>query len=344
MIRYPLTLHLSFAGQHSFLTALSSFTFLSLFFLLPACTPNKTLAINSLKSAVAISPAQYFYVDPQQILPSDIREKALAFYNENQNEVFDSRDFNVVILRADTPEKIKYQIDMQTGEVLLQNENLQNSPDEDRLVYTAVSRLEENSQSSKRNWSVPNQAEPLWEAKHPQSGGRWTEWTVQTLQADGSHLLAGSKDMSDFCPAYGSISTEQKLKFWTFLISAVAQYESGLEPTLRYRESSMGRDPVTGQHVYSEGLLQLSYQDRQAYPFCNEFDWQMDRSLTVTSPQRTIFDPHKNLRCGIRILDQIVGRNGRISFSGHYWATLKPHNSAKRAIQALTNQISFCQK
>jgi hypothetical protein len=83
----------------------------------------------------------------------------------------------------------------------------------------------------------------------------------------------------------------------------------------------------------------------QAYPFCNEFDWSVDRYLSVSDPKKTIFDPYKNLKCGIRILNQIVGNKKLISFSsGHYWAVLKPTSGSQPKIKALTNNLPFCQR
>ena len=106
----------------------------------------------------------------------------------------------------------------------------------------------------------------------------------------------------------------------------------------------MGTDPVTHQHVYSEGLLQLSYQDSLNYSFCNEFDWKKDRHLSPGDPRKTILDPFKNLSCGIQILNRLVQRHQLVAFgSGNYWSTLMPNGYGKvRSIKALTHQIAFC--
>ena len=327
--------------QHSFRVSTILTVFLTL--VLSGCAPRTSSDASSQKIAVEKSLSEYFYVDPKNILPDEIRKEALIFYAAHRNEVSNPRDFTVIILPADSEEKMSYHVDMQTGEVEIQRDETIFLASDDTLIYTAGSVLEENTQMARQKMNS-SQADPLWETAKPNAGSDWTQFTLQTLQTDGSHLLAGSKDMADFCPNYDQTSSSQKSKFWAFLISAMAQYESGFQPTLRFRESSMGKDPITGQHVYSEGLLQLSYQDQGAYPFCNEFNWKADRHLSEKDPQRTIFDPHKNLRCGIRILNQLVGNNGRISFSGHYWATLKPRSSAKRAIQSMTNKIGFCQR
>ncbi|MGZ3710606.1 MAG: hypothetical protein ACXVBE_02575 [Bdellovibrionota bacterium] len=191
------------------------------------------------------------------------------------------------------------------------------------------------------------QVAALWEKPHPQTGPDWTSYAMGVVRDHGANLLVGTTDMASFCPAYSSLNQDQKISFWVYLVSAVTKYESGFDPTNRYKESTMGTDPVTKQPVYSEGLLQLSYQDQRNYSFCNEFDWNKDKLLAARDPKKTILDPYKNLKCGIQILNKIVGIHHAIAFgSGHYWSTLmttSSHNQLK-GIKALTNQVLFCRK
>lgn len=287
------------------------------------------------------APAKYNFIDPQGLIPQELKEQALQYFEAHQNETLNKHDFTIVAFSS-TGEKINYQVDMQTGLVLISTEDLSDQQmQDDGLIYTATTQLNETETGGSSNLA---EVSPLWESQRPEDGAQWTRFVMETVRKEGGNLIAGSQDVVSFCPTYNQLSSQRKLNFWTYLISAMTQYESGFKPSLRYRESSMGNDPVTGQHVYSEGLLQLSYQDRNPYPFCDEFDWQADRHLAPTDPRKTIFDPYKNLRCGIKILNLVVGRNKLISFNGHYWSVLKPRNSSKRAIQALTNKIPFCQK
>jgi hypothetical protein len=161
-----------------------------------------------------------------------------------------------------------------------------------------------------------------WEAKY---GARhWSLHAFKTVLAKAPHLLEGSDDVTEYCPHYFELSTEQRAWFWTALISGMAFYESGWDPTSRMHESTMGTDPVTGQPVYSEGLLQLSYQDRQGHPYCNEFDWSADRQLAPRDPRKTILNPEKNLSCGIQILNRQVRKHRRIGIGkGAYWSVIK---------------------
>ncbi|MBX9768255.1 MAG: hypothetical protein K2X47_13355 [Bdellovibrionales bacterium] len=188
------------------------------------------------------------------------------------------------------------------------------------------------------------QTTPLWEPRISGSAN-WTSGTLRAILNFAPNLLQGSEDIKDLCPSYLKLTLENRAGFLVYFISALARYESGFETTTRYHESTMGNDAVTGLPVYSEGLLQLSYQDTKWAPFC-EFDWTRDRTLSPTDPRKTIFDPIKNLSCGIRILDRQVEKKGKLLIgSGAYWAVIKtdaPHNKILE-IKALTRDLPVCQ-
>jgi hypothetical protein len=150
--------------------------------------------------------------------------------------------------------------------------------------------------------------------------------------------------MDRFCPKYYSLTGEQKMNAVGMLISAIVKYESNFDPLMRYREATMGSDPVTGQPVYSEGLLQLSYQDVTAWAFC-KFDWNADKKLAATDPRRTILDPYNNLECGVRILSEQVDRTGHIVIdNGAYWAVIKEQGKYEKIneIASLVKTLNFC--
>lgn len=160
-------------------------------------------------------------------------------------------------------------------------------------------------------------------------------------------MVAGTEDVESFCPTYYTLSYDQRVNFWAYLISAMTKYESAFNPLSRYKETTMGTDPITGQAVYSEGLLQLSYQDSRNYSFCDEFDWSVDSKLSPTDPRKSILDPYKNLKCGIQILNHQVMRKNLIGVgSGAYWAVIKSNSSYNKIaqIKGLTTQIPFCKK
>lgn len=184
-----------------------------------------------------------------------------------------------------------------------------------------------------------------WE-KNNASRSEWTQIVRNVVANKAPALLRGPADVDDFCPMYDRLGTTDRLNFWAEFFSAVALYESGWSPTSRMIETTMGTDPYTGRQVASEGLLQLSYQDVQWAPYC-EFNWSVDKQYSDKDPRKSIFDPEKNLNCGIQILDRQVAKKGNIALStGVYWAVLKINGKYTKLpqIKAATNALSFCKK
>ncbi len=192
----------------------------------------------------------------------------------------------------------------------------------------------------------PSQYTPLkWETTVKESA-RWSLMIYQVLLTEEPLLIKENvSDMATFCPQYAHLNSLQKMNFWGQLISAIARFESNWKPTARYLETTMGLDPVTGQQVVSEGLLQLSYQDRLNHPGVCHFDWDTDKLLSPTDAKKSILDPFKNLECGIRILAQQIRSKNAISISsGAYWSVIKSNSSHQKInqIAAITKELTFC--
>lgn len=192
--------------------------------------------------------------------------------------------------------------------------------------------------------TLPYVYEPLlWEPVRAGSKA-WSTFVFDLIRGEASALL-NATDFNFFCPNYAELSLDQKINAAGMLISGMTRYESNHNPLARYHESTMGIDPITGQPVYSEGLLQLSYQDIQGYPFC-QLDWETDQHLSPTDPNKTILNPITNLDCGVRILARQVSRRGTIILStGAYWSVIKSNSQYNKLneISALVQTLDFCQ-
>lgn len=183
----------------------------------------------------------------------------------------------------------------------------------------------------------------LWE-KVSSANKTWSDHTFKVVEKETRVLLSGADDVEKFCSNYEKLSITKQIIFWGYLISAMVKYESNFKTTARLKETGLGTDSVTGLPVYSEGLLQLSYQDIKPYPFC-EFDWNKDKNLTGTDPKKTVFDPLKNLRCGVKILDAVIQKQKRITTkTGAYWAVLIEGGKFQKIkeISELTQSLPFC--
>lgn len=179
----------------------------------------------------------------------------------------------------------------------------------------------------------------LWEGA-AKDGMFWSALSYQIIGAEAAPaLLPGASDIEDFCPGYKRLREAQKVNFWAYLISAIAKYESGFNAQARVRSGEL--DAVTGQPSYGEGLLRLSYGDARQYVFCS-FDWAADRNMSLGDRAKSIFDPVRNLDCGIKILATQVENAKRLATAASRWASLKPGGLHLQDVKTLTRAIPFC--
>ncbi len=183
-----------------------------------------------------------------------------------------------------------------------------------------------------------------WEnTKYPERT-EWSKYLQELILNEWSSLLPGADDITTFCPKYNTLDNNQRANAWAQLFVAIAKYESAYSPVSRMHETTMGTDPVTGGKVYSEGLLQLSYQDVHWARYC-KFDWQKDKNLAPTDPKKTILDPYINLHCGVGIMAGQIKSKGRIVVSsGVYWAVIKSGGKYQQInnIAAIVKTLPLC--
>lgn len=226
---------------------------------------------------------------------------------------------------------------------------------------SAVAAKEESREvASAQPW------EPLlWEQKKKDDLGRVVEgdksfnerkdrakqWTAKLYELIPKETVLTSivpTDVEYFCPRYAKLNASQRGNFWAQLIAAISYKESGWVPTNRTPEKRLGIDAITRKTVASEGLMQLSYQDAATYKqwFDCGISWENDRKLKLDDPNKTIFGPFRNLRCGLLILNHRVKMNTKISTPGTYWSVLRPksanQNSATKWLAQQTRSLSFC--
>lgn len=177
--------------------------------------------------------------------------------------------------------------------------------------------------------SIP-QSEPhlSWESKSASNH----EWTSITLEAIEKHFeqLDRALDTTEMCPNYNNLGREDKKLVWGELISSMAFYESGWNPQAQYPEVTMGIDPVTGEPVISEGLMQMSYQDTTWASWCH-YNWAADKKLGRKDPHKTILRPKNNLECAVGTLANQIRRDNKIFLEKRaYWAVIKIKNKNNR--------------
>lgn len=191
------------------------------------------------------------------------------------------------------------------------------------------------------------EAQDVFDKRLPEAK-KWTKWVNGFIRNEASYLLGqnSADDVDGFCPKYRKLNDEQRVKFWTQLVAALTYKESNWTPTVRYPEKGLGIDPVTKKYVYSEGLMQLSYQDVKNYKehFDCKFNYNVDKAYKTNDPRRTILSPYSNLRCGVLILNHLVKNNRKIVLEKPYWSVLGANhkNSKVSWIKRRTQSLSFC--
>jgi hypothetical protein len=181
-----------------------------------------------------------------------------------------------------------------------------------------------------------------WETSdHPER----VAWSAYLLSQIATELptLSNASDITNFCPTYKNLTTTEQTEVWGDLMVWDSYFESGWDPTNRYEETTLGIDPVTHEQVWSEGLMQMSYQDTLWMPSCR-FNWNVDKNLSATDPNKTILNPEINLQCGVFVLSNQIKLYGAVGLSDHlYWSTLRAGSTDLHEIEAhVQNSLAFC--
>lgn len=161
-----------------------------------------------------------------------------------------------------------------------------------------------------------------WESPNKPERKLWSAFVLERLTKN-FETLDQAVDIERFCRRYERLSKPERINVWGLLVAQMSLHESSWKPTTRMQETTMGVDKITGARIYSEGLLQLSYQDISWMKSCR-FDWDKDRFLGPRDPKKTILDPYRNLECGIDILVRQISRYKRVVMTNNvYWAILR---------------------
>jgi hypothetical protein len=138
----------------------------------------------------------------------------------------------------------------------------------------------------------------------------WNNYIANGIDQYSGVLLDTSKlplaEIRLLCPDFESFDNRNKKIFWIIFIAALARYESNFDTACKFMEPA----PL---NYYSEGLLQLSYQDKKGYP-----NAPIDKSL------QNITNAKVNLESGVLILGKSILREKTLFFAKKtYWSVLR---------------------
>lgn len=135
----------------------------------------------------------------------------------------------------------------------------------------------------------------------------WTEFLYKEIDANAPGLLEKTpKDATKFCPNYEKLSREERVLFWTRMMSVLMAFESEYRPEKTYDDTKNVKS-AKGK-IISRGLLMMSHESvMPAYYDCNMI------SSDQTQGDKDLHDPKKNMACAVRMINHWVTYDGVIA-------------------------------
>lgn len=165
-----------------------------------------------------------------------------------------------------------------------------------------------------RDW--PNSCESFSSKK---GYGFWGRMVSQELSNYNKYreLIEGPQDLVDICPRYPSMRREDRYNVWVMILLNMAFYESSCEV-----------DTVAkGPNGQAAGLLQLHDGKEGRYSSgCRKGDADSAAG---------------SIRCSLSMLNDQVGREGKLFSSKSYWEVLRPRGRSDRAYLIRATILGF---
>lgn len=172
-----------------------------------------------------------------------------------------------------------------------------------------------------------------WDEKP--DGREWTIMAHSAIAEFGNGLLTSSpKDILQYCPEYNNLDKGDRSNFWVYVISKLARFESGHDPSGSFTEDFKDSK---GNYIVSRGLLQLSIESANGYG-CN-----------IGDPNE-LHDPEENIRCAVRIMnrwvaerDMVVAEKVGANWRGaaRYWSPFRKE-SRRAEIASSAKSQPYC--
>ncbi len=196
-----------------------------------------------------------------------------------------------------------------------------------RQAETAPPAVNHDAQAGTAAASTATGKPLAWEEDHPERKA-WSG--ILRKEIESNLQVLEKSDIKEWAPNYENLSESQKIDVWASLFVAIASFEDPQFKTdTPYRETKI-LNKKTGKYYTpfpSIGLFQLSYKEQTAY------GWEH-----VDVKAKSLEDPLVNIRCGVKVLTQLVKQDGVIAVGGdhaprggaRYWSVLQEgHNINK---------------
>ena len=184
------------------------------------------------------------------------------------------------------------------------------------LIFITISLMScvQEEEGPKSEFDVPLK----W--AHINDSKDWDSFLKTALEQQAPELMEKTPgDIQNFTKNYTRMNYNERLNFWAYLVSIMAEKESNFNPKAFYKEAFYD---ANGNNVISRGLLQLSIESARGY-----------KCPVKDGPD--LHDPEKNLICTVLILKRWVLTDGVISGNSagkwrggaRYWSVLRKKNT-----------------
>jgi hypothetical protein len=175
----------------------------------------------------------------------------------------------------------------------------------------------------------------------PITSNGWDDQYDETLRQSLSQSpllnpsLAMQKDLRQICPAFNSLSPDDKIRMWSGIFDAMAMAESAHKPNTTFRESfgPLSTGMLQISEVSARGHHSVCRRARRAQCGCAEASTDLLKG------------PQFNLACGVTIMEnQMSTGRGLFGNRSYYWSVLNTTQNGFPKVMGRLNAIKSSQK
>ena len=182
--------------------------------------------------------------------------------------------------------------------------------------------------------SPPSYIGFIWD-EQTDNAEEWAGYVYVALEYVGQDLIKGPvpTDIADFCPNYRALNDVGRNMFWISLVAAMTKYLSDFDPD----KTQVSSGPLGT--IMKRGLMQIDHERALSHS-------------CATPDKDDLYDPERNLNCAVKIINDLVARDGAIrkipdnsstpwGGAAEAWTILR-QGSELEEIQRITSEAFVC--
>lgn len=167
---------------------------------------------------------------------------------------------------------------------------------------------------------------PRARAQDAAAQNAWQDQVRSAVESDQRLASFAPTDAAAFCPSFTSLDESGRRAFWTNLLTAMAQQESGGDPT-KVKWSLF--DSSVNRPAFRRGLFQISIEAAHSHRYACDVS---SGELSTASA---------NIACALTVLETEVSASNSIGGAGRYWPSLR-HQDSRAQIASAVSAAAPC--